>query len=270
MGRENIIKPPAEFAQEVSGFPYQDVHEKSATQRYMIGARYHDVQTGKSWRYGKSSAACYAGRGAVSLNRMANEGLDYSLLSGTQAIGDKEVTFVGGTHPIYTKDQLQGGMILISDDEAGVPSPTDADPQNRTIIGNDAAAANAALRVDLDRPLTRATSALTYAFLLPNPYAKVQQSTDAGWNAWVAGVPGLYVDAADYYLWLQTWGPVWCAFQSDLSTKAYLEMEAVWRWDGSLTVRDDAAPAAHAHAQVAGYVLDAGSSACFIQLTMAP
>lgn len=270
MGRENIIKTPAEFAQEVSGFPYQGVHEESATQRYMLGARYHDVVTGKSWRYGKSSAACYAGRGAASLNRMGGEGLDWSLLSGTQVIGDEEVTFVGGTHPAYTLNQLQGGMILISDSDDG-SGLTDNNPQNRTIVGNAASAANAALTVTLDSPLTRATAATTYAFLLPNPYAKVQLSTNAGWNCAIVGVPGLYVSAANQYLWLQTWGPVWCAFQSDLGSKAAMELEAVWRWDGSLTLRDDsAAPGAHSHAQVAGYVLDAGTSATFIFLTMAP
>lgn len=248
------------------------LHDVTTTQQFQLGARYHKKTFAPAdcvYRYAKSGGACYAGRGAAFWNAMS-DGIDWQLLTGTRAIGDTYVDFATGTHPAYTEDELRGGSILISDSDDG-SGLTDNNPQNRTITGNNVSAEDAACRVYLDTPLSRATAATTYAFLMPNPYSDLRLATTSGHNWSMAGVPAAYVSAADRYFWVQTWGPCWAAFQSDLGSKSILEMEAVWRWDGSLTLRSDAAaPGAHTYCQLAGYVIDRGNSATFVHLMMSP
>jgi len=199
------------------------------------------------------------------------DGVDWTLLTGTRAIGDKYVDFpAGAVHPAYVKNELSGGSILISDSDDG-SGLTDNNPQNRTITGNDVSTLNGALRVYLDTPLSRATAATTYAFLMPNPYSKIQTDLSSGRvQHGMAGVAAAYVSAADRYFWIQTWGPAWVAMNADLSTKTYEQQEAVWRWDGSVCLRSNAAPGSHAYAQLAGFIMDRGNSATFLFLMMAP
>lgn len=262
------------FPFEVTGELLQDgvngLHNVTTAQKFALGARYHKKVGPMDcvYRYGKSNAACYAGRGVAFWNNMA-AGIDYASLSGTQVIGDLSVTFDAATHPAYVEDELYGGSILISDDEAG--GATDADPQNRTIAGNLASAENAACTVFLDTPLSRATSTTTNAFLMPNPYSALRTDLTGGRvQHAMAGVPAAYVSAADRYFWVQTWGPVWVAMQSDLSSKTYEQMEAMWRWDGSICLASNAAPGTHEYAQCAGFVIDRGNSASFIMLQISP
>lgn len=268
MGRENLMKARSSFAFEVSGFPYQGVNEVSTTQRYALGARYAEPHTERVFRYGKSYGACYAGRGVAIWNRMA-DGVDWTLLSGTQQLGDSQVTFAAATHPAFTKDQLQGGPILISDSDDG-SGLADNNPQNRVMTGNDASAEDAACTVYLDQPLTRATAATTYAFCMPSPYERLKLGDTSSMDFAHAGVPGAYVDAADKYFWVQTWGPAWVAMHGSLSSKSVYQQEAVWHYNGTLVLRSMAQPTAHTYCQLAGYILDKGSSATFVQLMMSP
>ena len=245
------------------------LHNVTTEQYFALGARYQP-KTGsmdRVYRYAKSGAACRAGRGAAQWNTMAN-GVDWTLLSDTQAIGDEEITFAAATHPAFLKNELFGAPILISDSDDGL-GILDGNPQNKVVVENDASLENAALTVRLDTPLIRATKATTYAFLLPNPYSKLRLGSEAC-NFATMGIPAAYVDAADKYFWVQTWGPAWVSFQGDLGTKSLIQQEAVWRWDGSVCLRSNASPSTHIYAQTAGFVIDKGDSATFIMLQVAP
>jgi len=266
----DILTYPTEVKGAMMENGVNGLHDVTTLQYFALGARYHKKTYAPAdcvYRYTKSSGACRAGRGAAFWNTMA-DGVDWTFLTGDRIIGDKYVEFPAGTtHPAYVKNELCGGSILISDSDVDA---TDSDPMNRTITGNDVSTLNGALKVYLDTPLSRATSALTYAFLMKNPYDNVRYATDAGMQAAIGGVPAAKVSAADRYFWMQTWGPCWVAFHGDLSTKAGGVLEAVWRWDGSVCTRADAAPFAHTYAQLAGYVIDKGTSATFIHLMVAP
>lgn len=247
------------------------VHEVTTTQQFELGTRYR--RGDKIYRYGKSVGVCRTGRGVQHQLRVAGteSGPDWVLLSGSNAIGDMEVTVAAGTHVAYTKNELAGGQILISDAEIDA---NDTNVQNRTIAGNAASASGAILKVYLDTPLSRAVTILTRVFLMPSFYAKLVCGADSGAaSGWCShmGVPAAYVDAANKFFWLQTWGPLWIAMQGTVGKTIY-SREVVFRLDGSLDTHDDDATHA-AHAQHAGYILDrtgAGTGATFIMLQVNP
>lgn len=250
------------------------VHEVSTTQRFELGTRYRIGD--KIYRYGLSVGVCRAGRGVQHNLAVAGgeSGPDWVLLSGSHSIGDMSVTIAAGTHVAYTKNQLAGGQILISDAEIDA---NDNNPQNRTIAGNEASASGAILKVYLDTPLSRAVTILTRVFLMPNFYANLvcgdNTPANTGREGWQshAGVPAAYVSASGKYFWVQTWGPIWIAMQGTTGKTQY-GREVVFRHDGTLDLHDD--DDTHAkYAQHAGYILDKTGTevgATFIMLQVNP
>jgi len=226
----------------------QDIYEISTTQNYELGTGLR-TPDGRLYRYSKSSGACWTGRGAKFMVKMS-DGIDFQLLNASQAIGDSEITFATGTHNAFAADYLKGGLVLISDQDSG--DTQDKMVQNRMCTGNDASLSNAVCKVYLDRPLTRAVTASTYAFVMPSPYAKIAYDT-AYYNS-VGGVPPTYISAANYYFWLQRVGPVWLASQGNVG-KVDNQRAVVWRHDGSLDLHlyGTALITAQQHA---GYIID--------------
>jgi hypothetical protein len=197
-----------------------------------------------------------------------SDGIDYQLLNASQAIGDSEITFATGTHAAFTLDQLKGGLILISDSEWG--GTADTNVQNRVCTGNIASLQNAICTVYLDRPLTRAVTSSTYAFIMPNPYASIAFSADVV-NS-VAGIPETYVSASGKYFWLMTWGKLWLAPQADDVGKINSSRQVVFRHDGTLAIHDYA-NAYEGMQQHAGFIIDDNTGAnggTFFELQISP
>lgn len=242
------------------------IYETSSVKHpnYNIGDRVV-LPDGRVFRYSKSYDVLYAGVAAQG-NVEMEDGIDYTLLGAAQAIGDKQVTFAAATHPAYAKDALRGGHILISDSE--LSGLSDARIQNRGIIGNDASVENAACIVYLDGPLVRAIGTSTYAFCMPSEYSDVMKANKPG--ASCIGVPAVYVDAADKYFWLQTWGAAWLAMSGDLGKTdyyrgfAFMHTGLIVEYDNSVS---------NATNQYGGFVIDnnwQANGATFVMLQLAP
>lgn len=244
----------------------QDLEEVSATQYYEIGTR-RVTKDGRVYRYSKSSGICRSGRGNKFMYKIS-DGIDWQLLNATSAIGATTITFATGTHAAFTKDQLVGGLVLISDSEWG--GTADTNVQNRVIVGNDASLQNAVCTITLDRPLTREVTVSTYAFLMPNPYASIAFNADVV-NS-IAGVPMTYVSASGKYFWLMTWGKLWLAPQADDVGKINSARQVVFRQDGSLAIHDYA-NALEGMQQHAGFIIDDNTGAnggTFFELQISP
>jgi len=226
------------------------IYETSTTKNdfWNIGDRVV-LTDGREYRYAKSSAACVSGQGCeftvVGVNAYTAAGV-------SQAAGDTQVTIPVSAHSAFGQndESLRGGYVVIYD---GVGN----DVQFRSIIGNDATAADVAFVVYLDGPLTEAVTVGTSAIeAFQNPYAGLRTGTSASLPK--AGVPAVKVTAALTYFWVQTAGPCWVAPQGTVITK---QIGCCWRHDGSLapaTDGIDAAAAQHANvaSQYAGYTLE--------------
>jgi hypothetical protein len=223
-----------------------------------------DVGT-KRFVYCKSAGACYTGRGA-SFKIAISDGIDFSLLSVAQAIGDKQITFVGASHAAFTKDQLKGGLVLISDQDSG--GTQDAQVQQRICIGNDASALNSPCTIYLDAPLTRAVTAATEAFVMPSPYSGIALNAGGDGYQSIAGVPVAYVSATAKYFWLQTRGPCWLAPQAGVGATAW-KRGFVWRHDGTIQLVSSGGSSSNTD-QYGGYIVDnntGANGATFVMLT---
>ena len=149
---------------------------------------------GREYVYAKSGAACISGQGC---EVYAAGYISYTAFTVAAAVGDREVTVPAATHAALTLDALRGGYICIWDGSTN-------NTQFRQIVGNDAAAENAAFVVYLDGPLSEAVTTSSAAEVYTNPWAAVRTGTMNYYPK--VGVPATKITAANYYFWVQVKG----------------------------------------------------------------
>lgn len=217
-----------------------------------------ELPNGKGFVYCKSSGACYAGRGNVFDNAIPATGIDYANnVAAAAAIGDTKVYITNGSTVAQTKDGLRGGTIILKP----ASGSSDAVLQMRGIIGNDAMTLAGSGWVYLDAPLTAALTTASYSFCMPSPYLAVKYSDGSdAYNKSHIGIAAVYVSASGYYHWEQFKGRCWLAPQGECGTTDH-GREVVWRYDGSIQLRDYNSAIGGAYGQVAGYILDDNGAA---------
>lgn len=204
---------------------------------------------GREFHYAKSAGACISGQGCE-FTYAGYAG--YLATAVSQDVGDKQVTVAAATHAILAEDELRGGYIVIWDG-------TTHNVQFRGIIGNDAAAANAAYVVYLDGPLTEAVVAATSCTeVFQNPYAALQTGT-MNYNP-KAGIPAVKVTAANVYFWVQINGFSFAIPQGGkLGTHEGGYCGGMWSEEGNIsdvaTSLNDATVPAGRGTQYAGYAV---------------
>jgi len=212
---------------------------------------------GRVFYYAKSGDACSTGRGNIFYNAIPATGIDYSLLAAASAISTSQVTMTNQGTVAQTEDGLRNGTIVLKP----ASGSTDHELQQRRIIGNTAGGVSDEITIYLDAPLTEALTTASYAFAMPSPWLDVRYSeASVAYNCSHCGVSAVEVTAADVYHWEQTWGPIWLAPQGECGTTDH-GREVVWRYDGSIQLRDYSSAIGGAYGQVAGYILDNNAAA---------
>jgi len=214
LGRSGVVMP-----QTVPSWDF--IYETSTvkSEKYDIGDRVV-LPDGREFYYGKSSAECASGQAC---EYVATGVQSVGVVLNSQAIGDKVLTLTGGTHDAIAKDELRGGFC--------VTWPAAKKDQFRGIIGNDASAEDADIKIYLDGKLTVAVVAATTAVeAYQNPFASLRTGSDASLAK--AGVPAVYVSAASMYFWVQTGGFSFVAPQSTVIGNE--GVGCMYRHDGSL------------------------------------
>lgn len=191
--------------------------------RWNIGDRVV-LPDGREFRYAKSASAITTNLGCV----FTAAGYTAYTAAGVAAeIGDRSMTVPAATHATLTEDELRGGYVVLGSGGSTV--------QVRQIVGNAAAAANAAFVIYLDAPLTVAVVvASTGVETFQNPFAAIGQGVDVA--APKAGVAATGVSGSGKYFWVQTKGWTFIAPQSGITGK---QVGACWRHDGSLDTLDN-------------------------------
>ncbi len=175
---------------------------------------------GREFVYSKSSGVVTSGQAA---SFAATGAIPYVVLDQAQSEGDKVITFAAVSHSAIARDELRGGFIVLW----GVALKD----MTRGIIGNDASADGAAIKIYLDGPLTRDVDTSTPGEAYENPYANLINTGSSSASLGKAGIAATYVSAADMYFWVQKRGPVFIAIQSDMVTNA---TGGYFRHDGSI------------------------------------
>lgn len=238
----------------------------SDNQNYEFGTK--RIHKGKVFYYSKSGGACWTGRGNKGMVAIS-DGIDFTLLGATSPVGSKQITFAAATHPEFAVDDLVGGLVLISDQDSG--DTQDKKVQQRICVGNTASLEDAACTITLDEPLDRQVTAATYAFVMPSQFSNVAFNDEGSGGISVVGVPAAYVNAANKYFWLQTWGPCWLANQNAVGRTAF-KRQFVFRHDGSIDLLSEGGTSPVLD-QIGGYIIDnnaAVNGATFVMLTLNP
>lgn len=173
---------------------------------------------GREFVYAKSSGVCASGQ---SVDFDQTGAIPYATMVAA-AVGDLELTFGATTHSAIAADELRGGYCVVW-------TGSDHD-QFRGVIGNDASAENAAIKIYLDGPVSTAITASHSGEVYENPYASVIEASNAALGK--GGVPAVYVSAANMYFWVQKCGPRFVAPQSNMNDNG--GVGAYFRHDGSL------------------------------------
>jgi len=204
---------------DTSASNWADIYTTSLTKdpKWNIGDR-RVLPDGREYRYAKSSGVCASGQ---SVDFDQTGAIPYATMVAA-AVGDTELTFGATTHDAIAEDELRGGYCVVW-------TGSDYD-QFRGVIGNDASAANAAIKIYIDGPVSTAITVSHSGEVYENPYASVIEASNAALGK--GGVPAVYVSAANMYFWVQTRGPRFVAPQS--SVDGHGGVGSMFRHDGSL------------------------------------
>lgn len=236
----------------LGGTTGQRIWETSLTAQYSPGTRLI-TEDGRVFRYAKASNIISVRHfGLKFWNKVAIE----ANAGGSSAVGDYTVTLTGNV----TKDEYKGGYLI----SHGTPT------QFRYIVSNTVTSGTTFV-VTLAEPLTTAiTGGSTYCEALQSPYANVRLTAgpsggDTGDDySSVAGIPFVITAAANTYIWIQTWGPIWINPHGDVAAGvAGGEHKLVFDVEGSVCVEDEVAHGPGADGdehQIAGFIINRGAS----------
>ena len=231
----------------------QGLHAESATQNCAIGTR-RVRWDGRVFRYAKASNIVSVRHFGLKFWYQIGDGLA-TTAAASSIVGASTITM---TDAAATLDEYKGGYVTM------FTTPV----QTRGILGNTAVSGGVTV-ITLDESLTGAvTIDSTYIEILHNPYSNVRLTAgpsggDTGNDySSVAGIPCAITTVANYYLWLQTWGPIWVNPHGSSLQDAGItgsERKVVFDCEGSITLEDDAAhgPCAGGEdMQLAGFIID--------------
>lgn len=206
------------------------VHDSETTQRFVYGTRFL-TWNGTVWKYSLSGDICYTHRLNAFWNTISSDvnGIDYSVLTYNQAIGDREITLTNGSTAV-AEDYLAGGIVIIVPTE----TTTDREVMTRTVIGNTAAIATTGeCTMYLDAPLETAVTTSNYAYVMPSNYNNIRYSASVNGTRSFAGLAGTAITAASLNFWTQTYGPCNMAYQTARVGKTAYYRKVYGRHDGS-------------------------------------
>lgn len=208
------------------------------TQRYIYGTR-HITWDGRVFKYGNAVASVYSYHGACAAEDAA---LSWTTNAVATYAGDRSCTVAVGSREV---DDLAGGYLMINDH-----SSTDT-TWLFGIIGNEASVGTTTI-IYLDGVIPVALTTDDDFEVFENPYRKLNEATNS-YAAWM-GVPAQSAGAG-YKFWIQTWGPAYISPGADIDDPGADTRTLRWGSNASLFTE-----AAKAEGQIAGFILNQGSS----------
>ncbi len=207
LGLGTMLDMAGMYRNSLKDRPIQSVYEYSATQNHQLGAR-REMPGGRVFRYAKATNIIGDIRFGLKFWDELNDGITYTAPKQVQAVGDLTVWVDAGSAGSVAKDALKDGYCIIH-------TGTDYDHQFRMITGNTLADSDGYVTVTVEEGWTKALETGYGVECLPNPYGNMKISS-AGGGA--GGTPNEYTSvggfarvktlAANMYLWIQTWGPI--------------------------------------------------------------
>ncbi len=237
--------------------------EASDVQNFTIGSRM--LVDERAFRYARAAGVLIPDVGAKCI---WDQAIAHRVVANTPALSTQITITTAAPDGLagdgsFAANELEGGYIVIW--------PTVANHViNRRILANSLRAGAGAMVVTLDRPIPILTGAGATGECMASQYAHVLLDNDDAHS--VVGVP-MIAATNHQYVWLQTWGPIWCAPGGAGLLGIGGNRQAVFRHDGSVDIHDPADATVNMR-QHAGYIISSapggGQGAPFIFLQIAP
>lgn len=190
-----------------------EICDESSFAKHPIGTRYPIDDRVFHYAHCYSTMPLIRGGMSASYN---TGGTQKGAFIGAQAAGDYFLNWTVQTSDI-TKDQFKGGYALIQGGYC------------KKIASNPATAAASVCRFVLETPITETVATGRTGLIVENIYANVYNKSQVGdWPGLPLGVPMISI-TADYYGWLQTWGP--CALMTQNLAGGDANAEGVWAYN---------------------------------------
>lgn len=222
--------------------------------KWNVGDRYV-LPDGRVYRYALATNAIPTCKFGVKFYNTIADGIATTLAQG-QAVGDNTIYITGAG---VTADEYRGGYVMIH---------VGTHQQFRGILGNSATDADGKVKIYLDAALSVAVTTSHYTEVMQSPYSNVKLTagpsgglTGTDFTS-VAGIPNVITAAANQYVWLQTWGPIWINPHGSSLQDAGIaagERKLVFDLEGSVCIEDDVAHGAGGNTdehQIAGFIID--------------
>lgn len=229
---------PDATPQDFTGDYVLGVRTNETTQRYIYGTR-HITWDGRVFKYSNAVAACYSYHGAAAAEDAA---LSWTTNAVTAYAGARSCTVAVGSRAV---DDLAGAYLMINND-----SGTD-NTWLFGIVGNEVSVSTTTI-VYLDGAIPETLTTSDDFEVYENPYRELSEATN-GYAAWM-GVPAQNA-AAGYKFWCQTWGPAYISGGETIDTPT--SDYRCLRWGSNACLFTEASKA---NGQVAGFILNQGSS----------
>lgn len=117
-------------------------------------------------------------------------------------VGDTTIRIDTGGAAAFAANAFVGGFVMVH--TGGL-----LNHQFRGIVSNTVADGNGYMTITVDYPFTGVITVGMGVEVYANPYASVRNQDIIASYSCVAGLPCTISAAANYYMWLQTWGPCW-------------------------------------------------------------
>lgn len=212
------------------------IYAVETTKRYIPGTR-KLMWDGRVYKYAYANGAVVPYHGCRASEAAA---LSYTVNPVQVAKGERYIT---ATVASRSEDDLAGGYITL------YHSTIDNTTQYG-IVGNEATSGTTT-KIYVDSAIPYLSTTSFYHEIYENPYREVLESTN-GYSAWV-GVPAM--NASSQYLWIQTWGP--CLISGGESIDSPTSDYRCLRWGSNAALYTEASKA---NGQIAGYILNQGST----------
>jgi hypothetical protein len=213
---------------------------------------------GRVFRYAKATNAMPTCKFGVKFYGQIGDGLAVSMAI-NHAIGERDIVLTAAG---VTKDEFSGGYMMIH---------VGTHQQFRGVVGNTATNGVGTVTFTLDAGLSVACTT-QWTEVLQSPYANVKLTAGPSGGlsgddySSVAGIPNVITAAANQYVWLQTWGPIWINPHGASLQDAGItggERKLVFDVEGSVCIEDDVAHGPGADGdehQIAGFIIDRSAS----------
>lgn len=215
------------LGERLDGAPDQGLYEENASQRFVIGTR-RQVDD-RVFRYAHAGNALRSAYGAQAHNAFSSGEVRETQTIGAAALAGARVLTLTAVGTV-TENMFAGGYACIH-----------WEMSIYKILSNTGAAPLGTFTITLKEALEQAIDAASVVTLYRNPYADVRYMVGAPgpWPLYAStmGIP-LRTIQANYYFWLQTWGPAVGIAVADIGAAEsyrglyFLEGGGLWSMSG--------------------------------------